>query len=132
VFAALTDSFCEPAFPLPAVGDSDAVAFMGELASGAPRINRAGFRVILRLVDVAPLVRGHRRRFRRLSRSERVRFLHGLDKSRWFVLRVAARLLKTLTVMSYYGDPAVLRATGYDPDAVVARARALRAEQQRP
>jgi hypothetical protein len=132
VFASLTDAYCGSVPPFPPVADSDAIGFVGELVGASPRINRLGFRLILRLVDLAPLVRGYRRRLRKLRSPQRDEFLRGLDKSRWFLLRVTGRLLKTITLMSYYGDVAVLRETGYDPDANLARGRALRAREGRP
>jgi hypothetical protein len=128
IFAALTDAYCAPVPSLPPVGDTDAAAFVSELAAGSPSVNRIGFRVILRLVDVAPLVRGYRMRFTALARAQRDEFLNGLDTSRWFLLRTAARLLKTITLMSYYGDPGVLREIGYDPDANATRGHDLRAK----
>jgi hypothetical protein len=132
VFAALTDAYCGPVPPFPSVAESDAIEFVGELVGASPRINRLGFRVILRLVDLAPLMRGYRARFRTLGSPQRDEFLRGLDKSRWFLLRVTGRLLKTITLMSYYGDAGVLRLGGYDPDANVARGRGLRAREGRP
>jgi hypothetical protein len=132
IFAGLTDAYCGPATRLPSVRESDAVPFLNRLLEASPRINRIGFRVILRLLDLAPLLRGYRLRFSRLAATQRDEFLRGLDKSRWLLLRIAARLLKTVAVMSYWGDPRVLRASGYDPDANVARGRALRAREGRP
>jgi hypothetical protein len=129
VFAALTDSYCAPVHR--PVGLSDATAFAQELAAVSPAVNRIGFRVILRLVDLAPFPR-RRRRFTALARAQRDEFLRGLDCSRWFILRTAGRLLKTVTMMSYYGDREVLLAIGYDPDANLARGRALRAREGRP
>jgi hypothetical protein len=126
IFAALTDAYCAP-FSRP-VGETDAVAFADELTLVSPQVNRIGFRVILRLVDFAPFLRGYRNRFCRLAREQRNQFLHGLDTSRWFILRTAGRLLKTITLMSYYGDAGVLRALGYDPDANLARGRAARGQ----
>jgi hypothetical protein len=131
IFACLTDAYCRPSQSLPDVDRSDAAAFANELVRMSPRVNRLGFRVILRLVDLAPLLRGYGSRFNKLARRQRDEFLHGLDKSRWFLLRIASRLLKTVTVMSYYGDPLVLRELGYDPDANLARARALREREGR-
>jgi hypothetical protein len=132
IFAGLTDAYCSPGPALPSVRDSDAVSFVNQLLAASPRINRIGFRVILRLLDVAPLLCGYRRRFCKLAASERDEFLRGLDKSRWMLLRIGARLLKTIAVMSYWGDRRVLHASGYDPDANVARARALRTREGRP
>jgi hypothetical protein len=125
------EAFCGPAPPFPAVGDTDALQFIDDLAAAAPAQNRVGFRLLLRFVDVAPFLRGERARFTRLPLERRREFLHGLDKSRWLVPRVGARLLKTLSVMSYYGDSQALRASGYDPDWNVARARALREREGR-
>ena len=132
IFTALTDAFCEPRDPFPQVSDTDAVAFMGELLAASPAVNRLGFRVLLRVLETAPLARGYRGRFLRLSGSERREFLHGLDRSRFLLARIAARLLKTLTIMCYWGDPRVLAAAGYDADANIARAHALRQREGRP
>jgi hypothetical protein len=130
VFVALTDAYCAPVPRFPSVERTDAASFVDGLAAASPPVNRIGFRVILRLVDLAPVVRGQSKRFTKLSPSQRDDFLHGLDRSRWFLLRVTARLLKTITLMSYYGDADVLRAAGYDPEANLARARRLRGGEE--
>jgi hypothetical protein len=41
------------------------------------------------------------------------------------------RPLTALAKLSYYGDDGVSRSLGYDPDAVVARGRALREAEVR-
>jgi hypothetical protein len=128
VFAALTDSYCAPIRP---VGRSDASLFAQQLVSSSPAANRIGFRIMLRLVDLAPLVR-RRKRFTELARAQRDEFLLSLDRSRWFLLRTAGRLLKTITMMSYYGDRDVLRELGYDPTANITRGQDLRAREGRP
>jgi hypothetical protein len=132
IFAALADAYCAPAPAFPPVHEGDALVFVDGLVANSPRVNRAGLRVILRLVQVGPLLCGYRARFTRLAAVERGAFLQGLDKSRWFLLRVAARLLKTITIMSYYGDARMLRAAGYDAEANLARARSLRTMEGRP
>jgi hypothetical protein len=128
-FEALTDTFCGARLPFPTVAETDATTFIERLAGGSPLQNRVGFRVLLRLVDVGPRLRGFGARFSDLPPARRAEFLHGLDKSRWLVLRVGARLLKTLSVMAYYGDAGVLRATGYDAKWNVQRGRELRARR---
>jgi hypothetical protein len=130
-FEALTEAFCGPRPPFPAVAETDAVAFIERLAGRSPVQNRIGFRLILRLVDLGPLLRGFGARFTALPPARRVQFLQGLDNSRWLVLRIAARLLKTLSIMAYYGDRNVIRVTGYDPDWNVQRGRELRAARER-
>jgi hypothetical protein len=131
IFAAVADVYCAPEPVFPPVSTTDSVAFIDTLAAGSPRINRIGFRAILRLLELAPLAR-HRARFTALDRDRRARFVRGLDRSRWLVLRITSRLLKTVAIMSYYGDPRVLHAAGYDSEANLARARAVRREEGRP
>jgi hypothetical protein len=130
-FAAVADVYCEPEPVFPPVSTTDTVDFIDGFAAGSPRLNRVAFRVLLRLLELAPLAR-YRARFTVLDRERRARFVHGLDKSRWLLPRITSRLLKTLAIMSYYGDARVLHAVGYDPAANVARGRALRQEEGRP
>jgi hypothetical protein len=130
-FEALTETFCGPRPPFPSVADTDATAFIERLAGGSPLQNRIGFRLLLRSVEVGPRLRGFGASFSKLPPERRAEFLRGLDKSRWLLLRVGARLLKTLTVMAYYGDAGVLRATGYDADWNVRRGRELRAARNK-
>jgi choline dehydrogenase-like flavoprotein len=126
VFAALADSYCAPNRP---VGQSDATSFAQELAANSPAINRIGFRVILRVVDLAPVIR-RRKRFTALARTQREEFLLGLDRSHWFLLRTAGRLLKTIAMMSYYGDRDVLCELGYDPAANITRGHAFHPKEE--
>ena len=132
IFTALADAYCSPGPVLPPIGQTSAVAFIDELVARSSRVNRIGFRLILWLIDLAPLLRGRRARFTSLPAARRTEFVQGLDGSRWTILRILGRLLKTVTVMSYYGDETVQRATGFDPDGIVARGRALRKEEGRP
>jgi hypothetical protein len=131
IFAAVADVYCEPDPVFPPVSRTDSINFIDELAAGSPRLNRMAFRALLGLLQLAPLPR-HRARFTGLERERRARFVRGLDKSRWLLPRITSRLLKTLAIMSYYGDEGVLRAAGYDPAANLARARAVRREEGRP
>jgi hypothetical protein len=131
IFAAVADVYCEPDPVFPPVSMTDSVIFIDELAAGSPRLNRVAFRALLGLIQLAPLAR-YRARFTALERERRARFVRGLDKSRWLLPRITSKLLKTLAVMSYYGDESVLRAAGYDPAANLARARAIRREEGRP
>jgi hypothetical protein len=47
-------------------------------------------------------------------------------------VRAADEVVRRLAVHCYYGDAGVMRRLGYDADAVVARAAALRAREGRP
>jgi hypothetical protein len=132
IFAGLADSYCSPEPALPPVAQTTAIAFVDDLAARSSRVNRIGFRLILRIVDLVPLVRGYRARFTSLAATRRTEFVRSLDCSRWSIVRILGRLLKTIAVMSYYGDERVLRSTGFDPHAIIARGQALRREEQRP
>jgi hypothetical protein len=132
VFASLSDAYCRPASAFPPVATTDAVAFIDAFAARSRILNRIGFRVILWAVELAPLVRGYGATFTRLAVDRQAQFVRALDRSRWQVLQIGFRLLKTLAVMSYYGDPGVLRTVGYDAEANVARGRALRRAEGRP
>jgi hypothetical protein len=132
VFASLTEIYCRPGQALPPVAATDAVTFIDEFGARSRALNRIGFRVILWLVELAPLVRGYGATFTRLAADRQAQFVRALDRSRLQLLQVGFRLLKTLAVMSYYGDPGVLRAIGYDAEANVARGRALRRAEGRP
>lgn len=131
ILESLTDAYCAPEGGFPPVARTDAVAFIDDLSSRAPGRNRLGLHFLLVFVDLFPLVRGYRRRFCRLGRSDQSEFLRGLDKSRWSALAIPGKLLKLLTMMSYYGNGDSLRAAGYDSASKVARGRELRAQRSR-
>jgi hypothetical protein len=132
VLAALVEAYCRPEPVLPPVEATDAVAFVDRFAADSRFLNRTVFKAILRAIDLAPFVAGERKRFTRLDADRRARFVSRLDRSRLQLLPILSKLLKTLTLMSYYGDLAVLRAAGYDPQANVERGRALRVKEARP
>jgi hypothetical protein len=132
VLVALVEAYCRPEPVLPPVEGTDAVAFVDRFAADSRFLNRTVFKAMLRAIDLAPFVAGERKRFTRLDPDRRARFVNGLDGSRFQLLPILSKLLKTLTLMSYYGDLGVLRAAGYDPQANVERGRALRAKEGRP
>jgi hypothetical protein len=132
VFTALVEAYCRPEPLLPPVAATDALVFMDGLAARSRWLNRAVFKVTLRAIDLAPVLGRDRKRFTRLDPDRRARFVNGLDRSRIQLLPILSKLLKTLTLMSYYGDLSVLHAAGYDPEANVERGRALRRAEGRP
>jgi len=83
-----------PAPPLPPVGATDAVDAFDAQLAAAPRLNRLAIRALLHA------------------------YAAGLP------LGPARGPLRALAHISYYGDLGVMRTLGYDPDAVVRRARA--------
>ena len=83
-----------PAPPLPPVAGTDAVAAFAAQLAAAPGLNRLAIRALL------------------LAHAAGVR------------LGPAEEPLQALAHISYYGDLGVMRILGYDPEAVLRRARA--------
>lgn len=123
IFAAFCDAVVAPVPPLPAVRDTDAAFAFDTGLAAAPAANRAALRAALLALELAPLALGYSARLRRLDSAQR---LTALDRIERGPLGDAVKGLRALAHLSYYGDPAVTRLLGYDPDAVVARATELR------
>jgi hypothetical protein len=128
IFVALTDTVVAPDPVLPPVESTDAVSFFESWLGRAPRINAIALRAGLRLLDAAPIVT-HRRRFRSLTQDDRAEVLHALEKG---PLHQAAKALKGIAFLCYYGDDRLMKRLGYDADANVDRARKLRTAEGRP
>jgi len=129
IFACVCDAAVDPCSPLPAVRDTHAVRFFDDWLAKGPAVNRAGLRAALHAIELAPLCRRKfRRRLRALPRERRAEVL---TEARHGRLGQAALALSSMAQLSYYGDDAVMRALGYDADAVVERGRRLRREEGR-
>jgi hypothetical protein len=111
-----------------AVADTDAVAFFDDWLAHAPAPNRYGIRALLYALERAPLALGCRARLRRLTAEDRRAVLARLRAT---PLGGAIDAVASIAQLSYYGDDAVMRAHGYDAAALIARCRALRAEEDR-
>ena len=125
IFACLTETVVAPGGGLPPLARTDAVSFFGTLLERSPRLNRLGLRGILYALEVGPLARGFSTRFRSLAPAQRVRYLAELKRGGG----VPGRLVQAVAAvgkLAYYGDDGVMRALGYDADAVVARGRTVR------
>jgi hypothetical protein len=128
IFACLVDHAVAPAPPLPPVAGTDAVAAFARYLKRCPSPNRLALRAALHAVQLAPLLVGERRPLTRLPVARREAVLAGLESGRLALLTSA---LVALAHLSYYGDDGVMRGLGYDPDAIVARGRELRAAEGR-
>jgi hypothetical protein len=121
--AALIDAAVAPEHPLPPVEATDALAAFAGWLARAPRLNRAGVRVALAALELAPLVT-RRRPFSALDRSARLEILRALDGLA--PARAPAAALRSAAAVSYYGDAGVLGALGHDPARRVREAREQR------
>jgi hypothetical protein len=129
IFACLCDAVVAPLPPLPAVRATDAVAAFDASLARAPRLNRLALRAALLLLEVAPRALGFGSRMRRLTPPQRAAALARLD--RCGPVAPMLKALRGMAHLSYYGDLRVLNELGYDPDAVVLRAAALRELERR-
>jgi hypothetical protein len=132
IFACVCDTVVAPEPALPAVSETDAVAFFDRWLLLSPRLNRAGLRALLYAAELAPRLLGFRGRLRALAETDRARALAALEHAGEPRLRELVRLVKGIACLSYYGDDAVMLRLGYDADANVRRGRELRAREGRP
>ena len=132
IFACLVDTVAAPEPLLPPVSHTDAAFFFDRWMQASPRPNAIGMRVVLHVVELAPLALGFGKRFRRLAAADRVRYVKAIERNTSPQLRQITKLVKGAAFLSYYGDPEIMRRLGYDADANLARGRALRAAEGRP
>jgi hypothetical protein len=132
IFACLVDTVAAPEPLLPAVARTDcAFAFDRWMAAG-PALNARGMRGLLLALEVMPLAMGYGNRFRRLSRAERTRFIRAIEHSSNRHVKQLVKALKGAAFLAYYGDDTVMRQVGYDAQANLERARAVRLSEGRP
>jgi hypothetical protein len=129
IFACLCDAVVAPRPPLPPVRATDAAAAFDAGLARAPRLNRLALRAALLALEVAPLALGFGARLRRLAPPQRAAALARLD--RCAPVAPLLRALRGMAHLSYYGDLRVLNVLGYDPEAIVARAAAVRELERR-
>ena len=132
IFACLTDTVVAPQPALPPVAHTDAATAFDRWLERAPRLNATALRAALFAIELAPLALGHSHRLRRLPEKERADFLRGLERAKPPLIRQLVKALKSIAFLCYYGDDGILNRLGYDPDANVARGRALRVQDGRP
>jgi hypothetical protein len=132
IFACLVDTVAAPEPLLPAVARTDcAFAFDRWMAAG-PALNARGMRGLLLALEVMPMAMGYGKRFRRLPRAERTRFVRAIEHSSNRHVKQLVKALKGAAFLAYYGDDAVMRQVGYDAQANLERARAVRLSEGRP
>jgi hypothetical protein len=128
VLGCLLEVVVAPAGDLPPPRRTDAVAAFDRMLAHLPALNRAGLRGLLWALELGPLLELPRRRLTRLSPARRVAYVGRFERG---PAGRAAEALVTLVKLAYYGDVGVMAGLGYDPQAVVARARALRTAEGR-
>ena len=128
VLACLLDTVVAPGGALPPLARTDAMQFLDGYLGASPPLNRIGVRVLLHALEVAPRLLGYGGRLRGLPVERRLAFLDAVGRT---PAGPAVQGVEVMAKMAYYGDDGVMRTLGYDPDAVVARAREVRAAEGR-
>jgi hypothetical protein len=132
IFACLCDTVVAPEPLLPAVQETDAVAFFDTWLARAPRLNRIALRGLLYATELAPRLFGQPTRLRRLDVEGRAGALAAVEAVRTPQARQLVKLVKGMAFLAYYADDRVMLRLGYDAEANVRRARELRAREARP
>jgi len=132
IFACLADTVVAPEPLLPPVRDTDAVAFFDRMMGRAPRVNRIALRTLLYALETGPRLLGFGARMRSLTPEQRAEYLRAIEQNRLPQLRQLGKLLQGFGQLAYYGDDQVMLRIGYDAEANIARARAVRERDGRP
>jgi hypothetical protein len=132
IFACLVDTVAAPEPLLPPVAQTDCAFAFDRWMAASPALNARGLRTLLLALELMPLAMGYGRRFRRLAPAERARFVAAIEHSPNRHLRQLMKVLKGIAFLSYYGDDAVMRQVGYDAEANLECARAIRIREGRP
>jgi hypothetical protein len=132
IFACLVDTLAAPEPVLPPVAQTDCAFAFDRWMAASPAVNARGMRALLLALEVMPVTMGFGHRFRRLPVHERAHFFQKVEHSPNKHLRQLTKVLKGAAFLAYYGDDNVMRRIGYDAQANVDRARALRAKEGRP
>jgi hypothetical protein len=125
IFACICDTVVAPGDALPAVAQTDAAFAFDRLLAASPALNRLGLRALFAALELSPRIVGvEGGRLRRLDPRQRAEVLERLEAT-----AAGAGIVKAargIAHFSYYGDDGVMRALGYDPDAVIERAAEAR------
>jgi hypothetical protein len=132
IFACLVDTVAAPEPLLPPVHQTDCAFFFDRWMAASPQLNARGMRVLLHVIELLPLVLGYGGRMRRLPVEKRARYLKAIERSPNAHVRQLTKLIKGAAFLAYYGDDAIMRRVGYDPDANLMRGRELRVKEGRP
>ena len=116
VFRALAVSFVPEAATLEERDWTEVERIVEEALAPRPAKVRRQLGLLIRLLDVMPLLR-HGRRFTALEADERLRYLSGLQDSRLLLLRRGIWGLRTLAFMGYYARPELMAEIGYRADS---------------
>ena len=115
VFRALAEAFVPEAAALDARAWEEAEGIVGGFLASRPASVRRQAALLVRLLDLLPLV-FHGRRFRSLDVARRTRLLERLQDAPVLLVRRGIWGLRTLAFMGFYGRAEAAGAIGYRAD----------------
>lgn len=131
-FTTFADTVVAPQPHLPPVQQTDAAEFFATWLRLAPKANAVALKAAVIGLEVGPLTLGYRRPLTKLNANQKARYIQQLEKHKAPQIRQATKALKGIAFLCYYGDDGLLKRLGYDADANLGRARALRVGEGRP
>jgi hypothetical protein len=114
-FRALAGTFVPEAAALDERGWAAAEEIVERFLAAKPRGIRRQLVLLIRLLDLLPLLR-HGRRFRSLDPARRLRFLEAMQGAPVLLLRRGVWGLRSVAFMGYYARPEAAAAIGYRAD----------------
>ena len=112
MFRALAEAFVPESAALDEGGWAEAEAIVERFLATRPAAVRRQLRLLIRLLDLLPLLR-YGRRFRSLDATRRLRVLEGAQNAPMLLLRRGIWGLRTLAFMAYYERPEAAAEIGY-------------------
>jgi len=118
VVLAVADAYYPPHGPIPISGtEAGLLPYFDAYVRRSAHRQRFLIRLLLLFIQLSPLLFGpRRRRFTRLSHTDRLRFLDGAFTSRIYFRRVSFVSLRAVMTMAYLADPGVARHMGMVSD----------------
>ena len=116
LFRALAQTFVPESAALDEQAWATAETIVERFLAGRPAAVRRQLRLLIRLLDLLPLLR-YGRRFRSLDAARRLRFLEAAQNAPVLLVRRGIWGLRTLAFMAYYERPGAAAEVGYRADA---------------
>ena len=131
-FTSFAETVVAPQPHLPPLQQTDAADFFQTWLKLSPKLHAAALKAAVVALEVGPFALGHRSRLSKLDPPTRARYIQQLEKHKSPQIRQVTKALKGMAFLCYYGDDRLMKTLGYDADANLGRARALRTAEGRP
>ncbi len=90
-----------------------------DFISGLPALHRWGVKMLMRLLDLGPVVWGYRHQFSNLEHEDRVSFLKAFESHDSYGPRAMMLALKSMVLVIYFSMPEIEQGIGYDHNCLL-------------